>query len=134
MKSPTTRIHSNLGEMSAEAVIGELERTEQIVQQIVGQSTKPWLRPPFGSRSPESIQAALMPDIRPSSGRAALMTGDRNTPPMICCNALMEGAYPGAILYTHSYRPEIPEVTERFIAENDRSRLYICATVGDDGR
>lgn len=122
--------HSNLGEMSAEAVIGELERTEQIVQQIVGQSTKPWLRPPFGSRSPESIQAAF------DAGYTTVIwtsSTDDWRPEYTAddmCNALMEGAYPGAILYTHSYRPEIPEVTERFIAEMiDRGYTFVPLSV-----
>lgn len=122
--------HGNLGDMSADAVIGELERTENIVQQIVGQSTKPWLRPPFGSRSPESIQAAF------DAGYTTVIwtsSTDDWRPEYTAddmCNALMEGGYPGAILYTHSYRPEIPEVTERFIAEMiDRGYTFVPLSV-----
>jgi hypothetical protein len=46
------------------------------------------------------------------------------------CDALMRGAYPGGILYTHSFRPEIPEVTERFIAEMiDRGYTFVPLSI-----
>lgn len=109
--------HGRMGEMEPDAVATELTMTEELVQTITGQSTKPWLRPPYGSRSPESVQAAF------DNGYTTVVwtssTDDWRVEYGVeeMCNALMEGAYPGSILYTHNHRPEIPEVIDRFIAD-----------------
>ena len=44
--------------MTAEEVTKELEDTEALVQELTGQTTKPYFRPPFGSRSQLSIKTA----------------------------------------------------------------------------
>jgi len=42
--------HKDLTQLSREQILEELEKTEQIVQKLTGQSTRPFFRPPFGSR------------------------------------------------------------------------------------
>lgn len=112
-----TYSHGNLKEMTADQVLGELQRTETAVFQITGQSTKPWLRPPFGSRSDISVQTAFE-----NGWTTVTWTGstddwreDWNADDM--CRTLRTTAFPGAILYAHTYRAEVPGVVERFILE-----------------
>lgn len=116
--------HADFGTMTPERVADELQRTERIVMDLTGQTTKPWFRPPFGSRSDDSIRVAhelgfttviwtsSTDDWRPD------LTEDE-----MCAN-LMLGGWPGAILYSHTYRPEIPAVVDRFLGEM-QSRGYV---------
>lgn len=109
--------HGNFREFDAAQVADELQRTEDIVVRLTGQSTQPWFRPPFGSRSDLSIQTAAdngwttviwsgsSDDWRPEYGEEEM------------CASLKQGGYPGAILYAHTYRPEIPAAVDRFIGE-----------------
>lgn len=50
--------HGNFKQMSREEVSKELTDTEDLVLEVTGQSTKPYFRPPFGSRSEVSVQTA----------------------------------------------------------------------------
>lgn len=43
--------HGDFTKMSDAAVRSELARTEQVVKELTGQSTKPWMRMPFGART-----------------------------------------------------------------------------------
>lgn len=110
-----TSTHGNLGNMSYEAVQDELNRVESTVQRLTGQTTKPWLRPPFGSRSEVSIQAAADAGWTTViwSGSAEDWRSEFGTEEM--CRTLLETSYPGGILYTHTGRPEMPEVIDRYI-------------------
>lgn len=110
-----TRTHGNLGEMSYERVQDELNYVEDQVQRITGQTTKPWLRPPFGSRSEVSIQASadagwttIIWSGSPDDWRTEYGTEEM-------CRTLLETSYPGGILYSHTGRPEMPEVLDRYI-------------------
>lgn len=112
-----TLSHGNMKDMSAEMVQDELKRTEAIVQRLTGQSTKPYLRPPFGSRSVESVQAAY--DVGWTtviwSGSTEDWRVDATEESM--CKTLLEGGRPGGILYSHSWHPAMPAVIDRFIGE-----------------
>jgi peptidoglycan/xylan/chitin deacetylase (PgdA/CDA1 family) len=122
--------HGNLGDMTPEEVVSELNLTEELVQQVTGQTTKPWLRPPFGSRSPESMQAAY--DLGYTTVVWSSSTDDwrQEYTEDDMCRSLLDGSYPGGILYTHSYRPEIPAVIERYIAEMiDRGYTFVPMSV-----
>ncbi|MEM8858635.1 MAG: polysaccharide deacetylase family protein [Chloroflexota bacterium] len=109
--------HGNMAEMDAAAVKEELASTEQFVQSLTGKSTKPFMRPPFGSRSEISIQAAY------EEGYSTLIwTGstedwrpeaDVNS----MCKTLLDTSFPGGILYSHTWHPEMPETIDRFIGE-----------------
>ncbi len=110
-----TRTHGNLGEMSYEMVQEELNSTEATVLRLTGQTTKPWLRPPFGSRSEVSTQASfdagwntVIWSGSPDDWRTEFDVEDM-------CNSLVATSFPGGILYAHPWRPEMPEVIERYI-------------------
>lgn len=50
--------HKDFKPMTAEEVTKELEDTEALVMELTGQTTKPYFRPPFGSRSEISVPTA----------------------------------------------------------------------------
>lgn len=50
--------HQNFNPLTADEVTQELEDTEGLVVKLTGQSTRPFFRPPFGSRSDISVQTA----------------------------------------------------------------------------
>lgn len=50
--------HKDFKPMTAEEVTKELEDTEALVMELTGQTTKPYFRPPFGSRSQISVPTA----------------------------------------------------------------------------
>ena len=110
-----TWTHGNMDEMSYETVQAELNRTEALVQKLVGQTTKPWLRPPFGARNETSIQASadagwttIVWSGSPDDWRTEYGVEEM-------CNTLLETSYPGGIIYMHPWRPEMPEVLDRYI-------------------
>lgn len=51
--------HQDFKPMTAEEVTKELEDTEALVLELTGQTTKPYFRPPFGSRSEISVPTAF---------------------------------------------------------------------------
>ncbi|HSH03018.1 MAG TPA: polysaccharide deacetylase family protein, partial [Anaerolineae bacterium] len=115
-----TYSHANMRDMTPEQVAQELNDTERIVQNLTGQSTKPWFRPPFGSRSPESIQTTY------DQGWTTLIwTGGTedwrpDTTAQTMCDYLADQAYPGAILYSHTYHPDVPTTVDHFISNLQR--------------
>lgn len=110
-----TYTHGNMKEMDAATVQDELNRVEAVVQRLTGKTTKPWLRPPFGSRSDISLAAAYEAgwttviwsgspeDWRPEFDEDAM------------CRTLLESSQAGGILYAHTGRPEMPAVIERYV-------------------
>jgi peptidoglycan/xylan/chitin deacetylase (PgdA/CDA1 family) len=50
--------HGDFKPMTAEQVTMELTDTEALVQELTGQTTRPYFRPPFGSRSEVSLKTA----------------------------------------------------------------------------
>lgn len=110
-----TRTHGNLGDMTYHDVQAELNYVEALVQRLTNQTTKPWLRPPFGSRSDVSIQASadagwttIVWSGSPDDWRAEYGVEEM-------CRTLLDTSYPGGILYSHTGRPEMPEVLDRYI-------------------
>ena len=112
-----TYTHGNLREMDAETIKDELERTEAVVQRLTGQTSKPWFRPPFGSRSELSIQTAYENGYTTVIWSGSSEDWRQDTTEDIMCKTLLDGAYPGGILYSHTGRVEIPAVVDRFIGE-----------------
>lgn len=51
--------HGDFKPMTAEEVTKELMDTENLVKELTGQTTKPYFRPPFGSRSEISLKTAF---------------------------------------------------------------------------
>lgn len=121
-----TYSHGNMRDMTPEQVVAELNRTEEIVQALTGQSTKPWLRPPFGSRSDESVRAAYEAGWTTViwSGSADDWREDATADRM--CQTMREGSFPGSILYAHTYHTDMPETIDRYLGEM-QSRGYTFA-------
>lgn len=125
-----TYTHGNMKEMDATTVQDELNRVEAIVQRLTSKTTKPWLRPPFGSRSDVSLAAAYEAgwttviwsgspeDWRPEFDEDAM------------CRTLLKSSYAGGILYAHTGRPEMPAVIERYIGTmQQRGFTFVPLTV-----
>ncbi len=113
--------HFNFSEMTAEEVTKELEDTEALVQELTGQTTKPYFRPPFGSRSTLSIETAY--DLGYTTiiwTYGADEWRDGATAQTIYDNVYGNKA-PGALYYTHTDRQIIidalPRVIEAFQAD-----------------
>ena len=107
--------HASFTELTTDEIIAELNRTETLLFELTGQSTKPWVRPPYGARSAESIAAVYAAGWTTViwSGSTEDWRVENGEDEM--CETLQQGVFPGAILYTHSARPEIPNVIDRFI-------------------
>jgi peptidoglycan/xylan/chitin deacetylase (PgdA/CDA1 family) len=50
--------HPDFRTLTREQMVEELRKTEETIQKITGQSTKPYFRPPFSYRNKETIQVA----------------------------------------------------------------------------
>ena len=50
-----TYSHPHLPEMDEAAIVAEIQRTEQIVRDLAGQTTRPLFRPPFGDRNQDVL-------------------------------------------------------------------------------
>ncbi|MCB9129978.1 MAG: polysaccharide deacetylase family protein [Anaerolineales bacterium] len=122
--------HFNFSEMTAEEVTKELNDTEAIVKEVTGQTTKPYFRPPFGSRSTVSLQTAY--DLGYTTiiwTYGADEWRDGATAQTIFDNVYGNKA-PGALYYTHTDRQIIvdalPRVIEAFQADG-----YKLVTAGE---
>ncbi len=122
--------HFNFSEMTAEEVTKELVDTEALVKEVTGQTTKPFFRPPYGSRSDVSLATAFdlgYTTIIWTYGADEWREGA--TAQDIYDNVYGNKA-PGALYYTHTDRQIIidalPRVIEAFQADG-----YKLVTVGE---
>lgn len=53
-----TYFHPDLVNMSTDQIIWELDYTNGIIESMLGRSSKPWFRPPFGSRNQRVLDIA----------------------------------------------------------------------------
>ncbi|MCB8965478.1 MAG: polysaccharide deacetylase family protein [Ardenticatenaceae bacterium] len=109
--------HADMSSMTASQISAELRDTEFSINSLTGQTTKPWLRPPFGSYSETSVQAAYA-----AGYTTVIWTGSANDwrsgmDADKMCATLRYYASPGAILYAHTNRAEVVTAVDRFIAE-----------------
>lgn len=96
-----TGVSTRTGALPAAQRIQELDRTEALVAELTGKTTKPWFRPPFGDRDP-SVDAEVAADgyanellwTVDSGGWQGLSTADITT-------RCLRGATPGAIYLLH---------------------------------
>lgn len=51
-----TYSHPDLTELSNAAIVEELNRGERILAPLIGRSSKPWMRMPFGARNPKVLE------------------------------------------------------------------------------
>ena len=122
--------HFNFSEMTAEEVAKELNDTEALVKEVTGQTTKPYFRPPYGSRSTVSLETAYdlgYTTIIWTYGADEWREGA--TAQTIYDNVYGNEA-PGALYYTHTDRQIIidalPRVIEAFQADG-----YKLVTAGE---
>lgn len=109
--------HTHFRKLSSAQIQAELQQTETIVMSLTGQSTKPWMRPPYGGYSDETVQASYeagWTTVMWSSGGADTAPGADGTS---ICNALVQDAYPGAILLLHTSHGGVVTAVDRFITE-----------------
>ena len=116
--------------MTAEEVTKELEDTEALVQELTGQTTKPYFRPPFGSRSQLSLKTAY--DLGYTTiiwTYGAEDWRDGATAQTIYDNVYGNAA-PGALYYTHTSRQidmdALPRLLKGFQADG-----YKLVTAGE---
>ncbi len=109
--------HTHLRQLTAEQIQAELQKTEEIVQALTGQTTKPWLRPPYGGYSEETVQTAFAAGwttvIWSGSGADTAPGADE----VSICNSLMQDLQPGAILLLHTSNPAVVTAVDQFISE-----------------
>ncbi len=125
-----TYTHGNMKEMDAATVQDELNRVEDIVQRLTGKTTKPWLRPPFGSRSDVSLAAAYEAGWTTViwSGSPEDWRPEFDEDQM--CRTLMASSHAGGILYAHTGRSEMPAVIDRYIGTmQQRGFTFVPLTV-----
>ncbi len=109
--------HRNMAEMDAETVKKELAQTEQLVRNLTGKSTLPFVRPPFGSRSEISVQAAYEVGYSTVIWTGSTEDWREGANAESMCRTLLETSFPGGILYSHTWHPEMPETIDRYIGE-----------------
>ena len=112
-----TDTHGDMAKMTAEQVTAELNRTEEVIQSLTGKTTKPWLRPPFGSRSEVSLTAAAEAGWTNVIWSGSSLDWEKGSNEETMCSTMMEGTFPGSILYTHSSHPELANALDRYIGE-----------------
>ncbi len=125
-----TYTHGNMKEMDAATVQDELNRTEAVVQRLTGKTTKPWLRPPFGSRSDVSLAAAYEAGWTTVIWSGSPEDWRPEFDEDMMCRTLLESSHAGGILYAHTGRPEMPAVIDRYIGTmQQRGYTFVPLTV-----
>lgn len=122
--------HQDFKPLTAEEVTKELEDTEALVKELTGQTTKPYFRPPYGSRSDISIQTAY--DLGWTTiiwTYGADEWRDGATAQTVYDNVYGNKA-PGAFYYTHTDRQIIIDALPRLI-EAFQADGYKLTTAGD---
>ncbi|MBX3056789.1 MAG: polysaccharide deacetylase family protein [Anaerolineae bacterium] len=109
--------HTHLRQLTPEQVQAELQQTETIVLNLTGQSTKPWLRPPYGGYSEETVQAASTAGWTTVMWSGHGLDTNPDADERTICNTLVQYAEPGAILLLHTSNPAVVTAVDRFITE-----------------
>ena len=104
-------------DLTSEEVQQQLEQTEAIVQQLTGQSTKPWMRPPYGAYNEATVQTTFAAGWSTVIWTGTGMEVDAEATESSICNNLMRSAIPGAILLVHPSKAVTIMAVDRFITE-----------------
>lgn len=123
--------HPDFTTLTDETIAEELERTEALAQQLVGQSTRPWLRPPY-QRLDDRVR-----DVARRLGFRCLVRDaldgahylGASTPPAILERSLAR-AQDGAVLTYHLQSPATVEALPK-IVEGLRDRGAEMGAVSD---
>ena len=113
--------HFDFKPMSAEEVTKELLDTEALVEELTGQNTKPFFRPPFGSRSETSLQTTYDLGYTTIIWTYGADEWREGATAQTIYDNVYGNAAPGALYYTHTDRQIIidalPRVIEAFLAD-----------------
>jgi peptidoglycan/xylan/chitin deacetylase (PgdA/CDA1 family) len=115
--------HQNLKDLPAETILAELERTEDVIFALTGQTTRPWFRPPFGSRSEVVVEMAFSGGWTTVVWSVSAEDWREEADADLMCQTMRDGSFPGSILYAHTNHPDMPETIDRYIGEM-QSRGY----------
>lgn len=109
--------HQDMSGLTAGQIRWELRQTETAVHDLTGQSTQPWLRPPFGAYGETSLETAYAAGYTTViwSGSSNDWRSGMDADKM--CETLRHYTAPGAILYAHTNRAAIVAAVDRYIAE-----------------
>lgn len=122
--------HQDFKPMTAEQVTNELEDTEAMVMELTGQTTKPYFRPPFGSRSEISVPTAY--DLGWTTIIWTYGSEDwrEGATVQTIYDAVIGNAAPGALYYMHTSRQidvdSLPRLIEAF-----QEQGYKLVTAGE---
>lgn len=112
--------HPDFTTVNSSVLVDELQRTEHLVRELTGKSTKPWFRPPFGARN------ARVLDVLGREGYYSvywtLDSGDWRTDysNMDVLNLVSTRAAGGSIVVQHLDSPQsaavLPQIIQRLTA------------------
>ena len=107
--------HPDFTKLSEDEMAEELERTEMLVRQTTGSTTKPWFRPPFGSRDPRVLGVLAKHGYR--SVYWTLDSGDWRSDVTAAgeFKRVIENAANGAIIVFHADAASTAEVLPQII-------------------
>ncbi|MFH1484475.1 MAG: polysaccharide deacetylase family protein [Chloroflexota bacterium] len=107
--------HPEFTKLSDQEIKEELRRTEQTVQRITGHTTKPFFRPPFGSRNNRVLRAAAEAGYR--TVYWSLDSGDwvAGAVPGSVVQKVLRGIHNGSIVVSHLGSQVTAEVLDEII-------------------
>jgi peptidoglycan/xylan/chitin deacetylase (PgdA/CDA1 family) len=122
--------HPDFTTISGAQIASELQRTDTLIQQLTGFSTKPYFRPPYGA-----YNSSVLSDLGADGYRYNVMwsidpQGWRGKPASEITSLILAGANPGAIVLMHSTDAGDAGALAGVI-DQLRARGYRFATIGD---
>lgn len=122
--------HQDFKPMTAEQVTKELQDTEALVQKLTGQTTKPYFRPPFGSRSKISVPTAYNLGWTTIIWTYGSEDWREGATVQTIYDAVIGNAAPGALYYMHTSRQIDVDALPRLI-EAFQKQGYKLVTAGE---
>jgi peptidoglycan/xylan/chitin deacetylase (PgdA/CDA1 family) len=117
--------HPSFTRLTPDAMVQEIERTEELVQQLTGHTTRPWFRPPFGARDARVL--AVVRSLGYYSVYWTLDSGDWRTDYSAAdvLNLVSTRASGGAIVVLHLDSPQTAQVLPQIIQRLQARGLQI---------
>ncbi|MGN6565701.1 MAG: polysaccharide deacetylase family protein [Thermomicrobiales bacterium] len=124
-----TGVSDGLGGLSPDARVAELEQADAIIAPLLGHTTRPWFRPPYGDYD----AAALAQVAAAGYGYNVLWTIDtlgwQGASTSAIVDRVMQGAGPGAIVLMHVGAASRDTAALQPMIDDLRARGYGCTTV-----
>jgi peptidoglycan/xylan/chitin deacetylase (PgdA/CDA1 family) len=126
-----TYSHPDLCRLSNAAVARELERTDALVRRITGRGTRPYFRPPFGSRDRRVLrEAARCGYCSVYWTTDSLDSIRQDVTPQQIERRVLAHARPGSIILMHCGSQATARALPRLLGALER-RGYRIVTVGE---